>query len=152
MMGRSSKGDVADESDFHELEEWVTNTKEEVENTLNESEVFMDVRETMLLTEHEVGKDLSTDPAGIDVMLQVGEVANNTQIGLDETLKTCETLTQVVGDAEEQAEPTFYPDDVSELIMSAEESDLCFAKADDHLDEDSVMLGGTGQISDIHLN
>ena len=152
MMGRTLKGDVANESDIDELEEWVANTEKEVENTLNESEVFMEVRETMLLTEHEVGEDLSTDPAGIDLVLQVAEAATNTQIGLDETLKTCETLTQVVGDAEEQAEPTIYLDDVSELIMYAEESDLCLAEPDDQLDEDRVMLGGTGQISDSHLS
>ena len=58
----------------------------------------MEVREMMLLTEHEVGKDLSMDPAGIDVVLQMAEAATNTQIRLDETLKTCETLTQVVGE------------------------------------------------------
>ena len=135
---------MANESDLYELEEWVANTEEEVENTLNESEVFMEVRETMLLTEHEAGEDLYMDPAGIDVVLLVAEAATNTQIGL-------ERLTQVVGDKEEQAEPTFYPDDVSELIMSAEESDLCFTEPDDPLDEDRVMLGEKGQISDSHL-
>ena len=151
MTGRTLKSDVADERDFDELDEWAANKEEEVENTLNESEVFMEIREMMLLTEHEAGEDLFTDPAGIDVMLQVAEAATNTQIGVEETLKTYKTLTQVVEDAEEQAEPTFYPDDVSDLIMSAEESALCFVEPDDHLDEDRVMLGGTGQISDSHL-
>ena len=86
------------------------------------------------------------------MLLQVAEAVTNTQIGLDETLKTRETLTQEVGDAEEQAKPTIYLDDVSELIMSAEESDLCFAEPDDQLDEHRVILGGTGQISNSHLN
>ena len=102
----------------------------------------MDVRETMLATEHEAGEDLSTGPSGSDVVLQVTEATTNTLTGLDEILETCETLTQVVGDAEERAEPTFYPDDVPELIMSVEESDLRFAKLDDCLDEDRVTLGG----------
>jgi hypothetical protein len=47
-----------------------------------------------------------------------------------------------VGDAEEQAGPTFYPDDVSELILSVGASDLCFAGPDDHLDEDGGTLRG----------
>ena len=38
MMGRTLK--VANESDIDELEEWVANTKMEVENTLNELELF----------------------------------------------------------------------------------------------------------------
>jgi hypothetical protein len=50
----------------------------------------------------------------------------------------------------------FYPDDVPELILSVEESDLRFAGLDDRLDEDRVTLGEQvkehkGQILDSHL-
>jgi hypothetical protein len=100
------RGDVTDGNDFDELEEWVANTEEEVKNTLLDSEVFMEVRETMLSPEHLAGEDLATGPAGSDVVLQVTEATTNTLTGLDKILETCETLTQVVGDAEEQAEPS----------------------------------------------
>ena len=61
-----------------------------------------------------------------------------------------------MGDAEEQAEPMFYPDDVPELILSVEASDLRFAGPDDRLDEDRVTLRGKvgehrGQILDSDL-
>jgi flagellar hook-basal body complex protein FliE len=139
---------VAAKSNFDELEEWITDIVEEVKNTLNEREVFMEVRETMPLTEHEAGENLVTDPAGFDVVLQVAEAATSltsTQTGLDRTVKAYETLTQGVGDAEEQAELMFHPEDVSEIVMSAEESDLYFAKPDDLLGEDRVMLGEQGK-------
>ena len=90
---------MADKSNFDELEEWITDIVEEVKNTLNEREVFMEVRETMPLTEHEAGENLVTDPAGFDVVLQVAEAATSltsTQTGLDRTVKAYETLTQGV--------------------------------------------------------
>ena len=139
---------MADKSNFNELEEWVTDIEEEVKNTLNERKVFMEVRETMPLTEHEAGENLVTDPAGFDVLLQVAEAATSltsTQTGFDRTVKAYETLTQDVGDAEEWAELMFHPEDVSEIVMSAEESDLYFAKPDDLLGEDRVMLGEQGK-------
>ena len=37
------KCEVADKSNFNELEEWVTDIEEEVKNTLNERKVFMEV-------------------------------------------------------------------------------------------------------------
>ena len=81
-------------------------------------------------------------------MLQVAEAATSrtsTQTGLDGTVKAYETLTQDVGDAEEWAELMFHPEDVSEIVMSAEESYLYFAKPDDLLVEDRVMLGEQGK-------
>ena len=79
---------MAAKSNFDELEEWITDIVEEVKNTLNEREVFMEVRETMPLTEHEAGKNLVTDPAGFDVVLQVAKAAtsltsNQNRIGQD---------------------------------------------------------------------
>ena len=81
-------------------------------------------------------------------MLQVAEAATSqtsTQTGLDGTVKAYETLTQGFGDTEEWAELMFHPEDVSEIVMSAEESDLYFAKPDDLLGEDRVMLGEQGK-------
>ncbi len=65
----------------------------------------MDARETKLSGKHEASVDLSAGPAGSDVVLQVTEATTDTLTRLDETSETCETLTQIVGDAEEQAEP-----------------------------------------------
>ena len=50
-----------------------------------------------------------------------------------------------MGDTEERAELMFHPEDVCEIVMSAEESDLYFAKPDDLLGEDRVMLGEQGK-------
>jgi hypothetical protein len=97
----------------------------------------MEVRETS--TNHVAGGDLATGPAGPDIVLQVTEATTDSLTRLDETSETCRTLTQVVGDTEEQAEPMFYPDDVPELILS---SDLRFAGPDDRLDKDRVTLRG----------
>jgi hypothetical protein len=129
------RGDETDGSDF---DEWVVRTEEEVKNALIDSEIFVEVRETS--TNHVAGGDLATGPAGPDVILQVTEATTDTLTSLDETLETCRTLTQVGGDAEEQAEPMFYPDDVPELILSVEASDLRFARPDDRLDEDRETL------------
>ena len=82
-------------------------------------------------------------------MLQVAEAATSqtsTQTGLDGgTVKAYETLTQGFGDTEEWAELMFHPEDVSEIVMSAEKSYLYFAKPDDLLGEDRVMLGEQGK-------
>ena len=50
------------------------------------------------------------------------------------------------GDAEDRSIPITPPDDMPELIMSVEESDLCFAKLDGRSGEERVMTGeeGTG--------
>ena len=73
------KGDVVDRYVFDRIEGWVTDTEEEVKNTLLDSEVFMEVRETMLSIEQEVGEDPPTGPAGSDVVLQVTEATSSTQ-------------------------------------------------------------------------
>ena len=99
-----------------------------MKNTLNETKVFMKVRELMHLTEHKAGENMVTDPAWFEIRFQMVEAGTNTQTGLN-----IETLTQNVGDTEELAELTLHPDDVSEIFMSAEESDLCFKEPDDHL-------------------
>ena len=49
------------------------------------------------------------------------------------------------GAAAEQAELRFHQEDVSKIVMSAEESYLYFAKPDDLLGEDRVMLGEQGK-------
>ena len=70
----------------------------------------------------------------------------STQTGLDGgTVKAYETLTQGFGDTEEWAELMFHPEDVSEIVMFEEESYLYFAKPDDLLGEDRVMLGEQGK-------
>ena len=45
------KGNM-DEDVFHEIEEWVITTEEEVNNALRESEEFLEVRETGISLEH----------------------------------------------------------------------------------------------------
>ena len=81
-------------------------------------------------------------------MLQVAEAATSqtsTQTGLNGTVKAYETLIQGFGDTEEWAELMFHPEDVSEIVMFEEESYLYFAKPDDLLGEDRVMLGYRGR-------
>ena len=65
---------------------------------------------------------------------------------MDELSETSEALTQALGDAEDRTTLIIPPDDVLELIMSVEESDLCFAKLDGRSGEERVMTGeeGTG--------
>ena len=53
---------MADKSNFNELEEWVTDIREEVKNALNQRKVFIEVRETMPLTEHEGGRESGYRP------------------------------------------------------------------------------------------
>ena len=102
---RTWRGSGTDDN-FEKLEEWVANIEEVVKNTLNETKVFMKVRELMHLTEHKAGENMVTDPAWFEIRFQM---------------------------VEELAELTLHPDDVSEIFMSAEESDLCFKEPDDHL-------------------
>jgi hypothetical protein len=132
------RGNGTDGSDF---DEWVIKTEEEMKSALFDSEIFVEVRETTS-NNHVAGEVLTTDTAEPDVVLQVTEATTDTLAGLDDTSETGKTLTQVVGDAEEQAGPTFYPDDVSELILSVGASDLCFAGPDDHLDDNGGTLRG----------
>ena len=135
-----------DEHVFEEMNGWVANAKERVRDTLLDSEVFVDMRETKFLIEHEASLDLSAGPAGFDAVLQGREAAGCTRTGLDELLETSGALTQVLGDAEDRTIPITPPDDVSELIMSVEESDLGFAKLEGRSGEERVMTGeeGTG--------
>ena len=78
-------------------------------------------------------------------MAEAATSQTSTQTGLDGTVKAYETLTQGFGDTEEWAELMFHPEDVSEIVMSAEESYLYFAKPDDLLGEERVMLGEQGK-------
>jgi hypothetical protein len=150
------EGDVVDESAFEEMSGLVTDAKERVDDTLLDSEVFVDKRETLSSTEHEVSADLLAGPAGSDVVLKEKETANSTLTGLDGLLETSEALTQELGDAEDRTKPTIHPDDVPELIVSAEESDLRFAESDGHLKEEPVTrgeegIGNRGPVSDSGL-
>ena len=77
---------------------------------------------------------MTTNTAEPDVVLRAMEATTDTLAGLDDTSETDKTLTQVVGDAVEQAGPTLYPDDVSEL---------CFAGPDNHLDDNGGTLWGS---------
>ena len=57
---------MIDEGDFIRSKEWIVKTREEVETTPNELEVFREARE--LLVEHEASKDLYEDLTGTDVV------------------------------------------------------------------------------------
>jgi hypothetical protein len=133
------KGNM-DEDVFHEIEEWVITTEEEVNNALRESEEFLEVRETGISLEHEASADPSAGPTGPDVTLQTAETANSTLIGLEELLAASKAPTHVLGDAEDWIESTIHPDDVPGLTMSAEESDLWFADFDDRPNEEWATL------------
>ena len=132
---------TTDGSNFMDSKEQMFDARKEVETTPNELEVFTEVRETRLLTEHNAGVGPCGDPAGTDVVLQGAEAATSAQVRLKRTSKTYETLTQVGVDAEERTKITFHPDDVSQLVVSMEGSDLIFAKPDDHRDKSGVLLG-----------
>ena len=86
---------------------------------------------------------MTTNTAEPDVVLRAMEATTDTLAGLDDTSETDKTLTQEVGVAMEQARPTLYPDDVSELILSVGADDLCFAGPDDHLDDNGGTLRGS---------
>jgi hypothetical protein len=150
------KGDVVDGNAFEEMKGWVTNAEERVNDTLLDSEVFEDIRGTLFSIEQEVSADLLAGPAGSDVTLQEKETADSTLTGLDGLLETSEALTQELGDAEDWTKPTIHPDDVPVLILSAEESDLCFTELDGHLKEERVTtgeegIGNKGPVSDSNL-
>ena len=72
---------------FHRIKEQIRDTSEEVKTTPNELEVFMEVRETMLLDEHEASENPHGDPTGTGVGLQKVEAATSTQIRLKQTLQ-----------------------------------------------------------------
>jgi hypothetical protein len=88
------------------------------------------------------GEVLTTNTAELEV-IRVVQASTDTLAGLDDTSETDKTLTQDVGVAMEQARPTLYPDDVSELILSVGADDLCFAGPDDHLDDNGGTLRGS---------
>ena len=149
-------GDVVDGNAFEEMNGWVTNAEERVNGTLLDSGVFADTRETLSSTKHEVSVDLLAGPAGSDVILQEEEIADSTLTGLDGLLETSEALTQELGYAEDRTKPTIHPDDVPELIVATEESDLRFAGSDGHLKEEQVTrgeedIGDRGLVSDSNL-
>ena len=82
------------EDKFEELSNWITDVGDVVKRTLNGMEVFMQVREMRLLTEHDAGVRTITDPAGVDVVLQSTEATTNTQTGLNyDTVEMRGTLT-----------------------------------------------------------
>ena len=145
------KSDIVD---GNACKEWVIDAEERVNDTLLDSEVFEDIQGTIFLIEQEVRADLQTGPAGSDVTLQEREAADSTLTGLDGLLETSEALTQELGDAEDWIKPTVHPDDVPMLIVSAEESDLYFAKLDGHLGEVTTGeegIGNRGPVSDSSL-
>jgi hypothetical protein len=105
-----------DEAKFEDLTDWITVIGDEVKKTLNVMEVFMQIREMRLLTEHDAGGETITDPAGVYVVLQDTEATTNTDTGLDtDTVERRGTLTPRAG---ETGEPRFTlcPKDMSELV------------------------------------
>ena len=88
----------------------------------------MKARGLMPLTGHKAGENTVMNPARFEVGLQMTEAATNTQTGMDKTV-------------EELAEMTLNPDDVSEIVITAQDSNLRFDEPNDHLGEDRVMLG-----------
>ena len=100
---------------------------------LNVMEVFMQVREMRLLTEHDAGTKMITNPARVDVMLQDTESRTNTDNGLDiNTVERSGTLTPQAGDT---GEPRFTLrlKDMSKLVaIPTGQSNPRFKKLVDH--------------------
>ena len=117
--------------------------KDEVETTPNVLEVFIEARQTMLLAEHEAGKDPYGSSAGTGIVLQGVEAVTSAQIRLKRTSETYKTLTRVVVNAEGRTEPILRPDDISQLVVSTEGPNLIFAIPNNHLDKEKVVLGDT---------
>ena len=89
-----SKRLTIDESDFIRPMERMVNTREEVEATPNELEVFRKARGVRLLVEHEASEDLDEDLAGTDVALHGVEATTSAQVRLGQPSGTHEILTQ----------------------------------------------------------
>ena len=108
--------------------ERMVNTREEVEATPNELEVFREAREVRLLVEHEAREDLDEDLAGTDVELQGVEKTTSAQVRLGQPSGTHKILTQEGVDTGEQTEPMFHPDGVSHPVVQIwAQSDFCQA-------------------------
>ena len=137
------KGHVGDGRVLEEMNGWVTNTEARVGDTLLDSEMFMDLRDTI---EHKASADPLVGPIGSDALLQEERTAGSILTGLDGLLETNRALTQALGDAEDQIKLTIRPDDAPKIIKSAEESDLRVAQSGGHLKEERVTTGeeGTG--------
>jgi hypothetical protein len=133
-----SKRLTINESDFIRSKERMVNTREEVEATPNELEVFREAREVRILVEHEASEDLDEDLAGTDVALQGVEATTSAQVRLGQPSGTHEILTQEGVDTGEQTEPMFHPDGVSHLVVPMHGPNLIFAKPHDHLDGNRV--------------
>jgi hypothetical protein len=122
--------------------ERMVNTREEVEATPNELEVFRKARGVRLLVEHEASEDRNEDLAGTDVALHGVEATTSAQVGLGQPSGTHEILTQEVVDTGEQTEPMFHPDGVSHPVLPMYGPNLHFAKPHDHLDGSGVATNG----------
>ena len=106
------KGNATAEGDFDEMERWVTKLRRKVEDTLIESDLFMEkVSGRLPLTEHGAGEDLRVDPAGIDVAPQILGAATDAQIPLDKRLEALGLLT-LMGDMDKQAKTMVVPEEV----------------------------------------
>ena len=73
---------------------------------------------------------------------QVMGAANDARITLDEHLRTLGILTHTMGDVDEQAKSMLDPEEVFEIIMPIEASDLDFAESDGHLGKEEMTIGG----------
>ena len=135
-----------DEVKFEDLSDWVTVIEDEVRRTLNVMEVFMQVREMRLLTEHDAGVKTITDPDGVDVGLQDTEATTNTDMGLKtDAVEMHRTLTPRAGDTEEPRF-TLRPKDMSKLIaIPTGQANPCFEELVDHPGGAGTVIGKQGK-------
>jgi hypothetical protein len=116
--------------------------RERAETIPNELSVFTTVEGAGLLAEHDAGEGPRGDSAGTDVGLQWMEAATSAHIGLRRS-KRYKILTHPRVDTEERTKIMFRPDDMSQIAVSAKQSDPIFAGLKGHQEEGEMSLGGT---------
>ena len=132
---RAWRGDKTDTL-FHRMESWVTDIEEAVAFTMNRVTTFMRERGLIPSNERKAGENVVhrntvNNPAGFEAGLQTTEAAARANAGSGGTAGRRRTPTQNEGDdAEELALMTLYPDEVSGIIMRAQDFDLTFDEPD----------------------
>ena len=128
------------------MESWVTDIEEAVAFTMNRVTTFMRERGLIPSDERKAGENVVrrntvNNPAGFEAGLQTTEAAARANAGSGGTVGRRRTPTQNEGDdAEELALMTLYPDDVSGIIMRAQDFDLTFDEPDGRQNEGKAAL------------
>jgi hypothetical protein len=134
---------TVNDGDLIDSKKRTVEAKDRVETIPTKLSVFTTVEGAGLMAKHDAGKGPRGDSAGTDVGLQWMEAATSAHIGLRRT-KTYQILTHPWVDTEEQTKIMFHPDDMSQIAVSAEQSDPLFAGLNGHQEGGEMSLGGRG--------